>query len=104
MVYHTIMRARLLLDTKTVLEDERIIQRKVWKLPKATPERPSGLKYRLYCGKGGRTIVRYDNESGKADHRHVGPNEIESDYQFVSLSKLLADFIQDVESLSGEIK
>ncbi|MGH8524670.1 MAG: toxin-antitoxin system TumE family protein, partial [Gammaproteobacteria bacterium] len=30
------------------------------------------LKYRLYCGRGGRCLVRYDNETGKGDHRHYG--------------------------------
>lgn len=99
------MKARILLDTKTVLEDGRVIQRKIWKLPKATPDRPYGLKYSLYCGKSdGTTIVRYDNETGKGDHRHTGEEEIESDYRFVSLAKLLADFARDIETLSGEIK
>jgi hypothetical protein len=56
------------------------------------------------CGKSGKTIVRYDNETGKGDHRHVGPEEVESVYVFVSLVQLLADFDADIEKLSGEIK
>ena len=62
------------------------------------------LKYRLYCGKDGKTIVRYDNETGKDDHRHVGPQEMETSYVFLSLVQLLNDFAQDVARLSGEIK
>ena len=62
------------------------------------------MKYRLYCGKSGKTIVRYDNETGKGDHRHVGPEEVESVYVFVSLVQLLIDFDTDIEKLSGEIK
>lgn len=38
--------------------------------------------------------VRYDNERGKGDHRHVG--EVQSDYEFISLDALLADFERDV--------
>lgn len=98
------MKARPILDTKTVLADGRIIQRKVWKLPQPNEGRPHALKYRLYCGKRGVTIVRYDNETGKGDHRHVGPEEVESVYVFVSLVQLLIDFDTDIEQLSGEIK
>ncbi|MDP2699425.1 DUF6516 family protein [Thalassospira sp.] len=98
------MKARLILDTKTVLADGRIIQRKVWKLPQTTKGRSHALKYRLYCGKNGKTIVRYDNETGKGDHRHIGPEEVESAYVLVSLVQLLTDFDADIEKLSGEIK
>ena len=106
MVYDAIMtrRAVLILDSKTVLDDGRVLQRKVWQLPQSAPDRPHGLKYRLYCGKDRQTIVRYDNESGKGDHRHVGPQEIEFRYTFTSLAQLLQDFALDVEQLSGEIK
>jgi len=48
--------------------------------------------------------VRYDNETDKGDHRHVGPNEVVSRYAFSSLRKLLSDFGRDIEELSGEIK
>ena len=98
------MKARLILDSKTILTDGRIIQRKVWELPKSGDGKPHALKYRLYCGKNAKTIVRYDNETGKGDHRHVGPEEVESLYVFVSLVQLLIDFDTDIEKLSGEIK
>jgi hypothetical protein len=58
----------------------------------ATPERPHGLKYRLYLGGGGKTLVRYDNETGKGDHRHVGADEIEPPYAFTTVERLIADF------------
>lgn len=98
------MKAWLILDTKTILADGRIIQRKVWRLPQPGEGRAHALKYRFYCGKSGKTIVRYDNETGKGDHRHVGPEEVESVYVFVSLVQLLIDFDTDIEKLSGEIK
>ena len=104
MAYHTIMRAWLILDTKTVLTDGRIIQRKVWQIPATLVARHHGLKYSLYCGRDGKTIVRYDNETGKGDHRHVGPDETESAYRFVSLQTLLQDFAKDIESFSGEME
>ena len=97
-------KAILILDTKTVLQDDRIVQRKIWQLPQQQVDRPHGLKYRLYCGKEGQTIVRYDNESGKGDHRHVGTQELETAYVFTSLVQLLKDFAQDIERFSGELK
>ena len=105
MVHHaiTMRKAVLILDTKTVLQDGRILQRNIWKLPQPEPNRSHGFKYRLYCGKNGQTIVRYDNEAGKGDHRHIGPNELESAHPFTSLVQLLRDFAQDVEQFSGEI-
>ncbi len=98
------MRARLILDTKTVLTDGRIIQRRAWPIRAAPVARHHVLKYSLYCGRDGKTIVRYDNETGKGDHRHVGPDEAESAYRFVSLQTLLQDFAKDIESFSGEME
>jgi uncharacterized protein YwbE len=71
----------------------------VWQLPTATPDRPHGLKYRLHCGRGAECIVRYDNETGKGDHRHYGKQE--EAYAFKDASILLRDFAQDVYRLTG---
>lgn len=99
------MKAKLILDTKTVLRDGRLIQRVVWLVPSTAAGKDGHrFKYRLYCGKNGKTIVRYDNEAGKGDHRHLGANEKEEPYPFTSLAQLLEDFARDVEQLSGEIE
>ena len=74
------------------------------KMQRIELDRPHGFKYRLYCGQNGQTIVRYDNETGKGDHRHVGTQELETSCVFASLVQLLKDFAEDVERLSGEIK
>jgi hypothetical protein len=68
------------------LADGAIIELIIWRLPRATPGRRHGLKYRLCFGRGGRCLVRYDNEAGKGDHRHV--MEREAPYRFVSVAKL----------------
>lgn len=44
--------------------------------------------------------LRYDNETGKGDHRHVGPRE--ERYAFSDAETLLADFWRDVEAWSSE--
>jgi len=76
-----------------------VVERVVYQLPSATVERPHGLKYRLYCGRRGHCLVRYDNEAGKGDHVHCG--ETERPYRFVSLEQLLRDFDRDVRRLTG---
>jgi|SRR6266545_3974160 len=71
----------------------------IWALPRPSAERPHGLKYRLYCGRGDTCLVRYDNEAGKGDHRHYSDRE--EHYRFESLEKLLVDFRADCIRLAG---
>lgn len=85
---------------KVVRNDGAIAELVIWRLPFATPDRPLGLKYRLYFGRGGECLVRYDHESGKGDHRHVLGREMP--YRFVSLAKLRRDFESDMRKHGGE--
>lgn len=39
----------------------------------------------------GECVLRYDNEAGKGDHRHVGA--LEEVYEFVGPRELMADFL-----------
>jgi len=90
------MRAKLIYKSKTILDDSSIIELVLWKLPEKTKDRPHGFKYRLYFGdKNGNCIVRYDNETGKGDHKHIGKNEYP--YQFQNKDKLLRDFMEDIQ-------
>jgi hypothetical protein len=41
-------------------------------------------------------LLRYDNEAGKGDHKHVGEREVA--YHFTDLATLQADFWKDVET------
>jgi Family of unknown function (DUF6516) len=53
------------------------------------------LKYRLYYGLAdGTCVVRYDNETGKGDHRHEGDRE--ESYAFTDVETLVADFLADI--------
>jgi uncharacterized protein YwbE len=69
------MAARQILRDRKAFANGLIVERVVWQLPGPTPEFPHGLKYRLYCGHSGRCLVRYDNERGKGDHKHIGADE-----------------------------
>jgi hypothetical protein len=80
---------------KALLLDGGIVEMTIWRLPATSAERPHGLKYSLYYGKGGQRIVGYDNEAGKGDHRHLGPRE--EAYIFTTVEALISDFLADVE-------
>jgi len=70
----------------------------LWQLPGRTEAKPHGLKYRLYYGRpDGTCVVRYDNEAGKADHRHIG--EKEEPYSFKGVETLVADFLEDIDKV-----
>ena len=80
---------------KEVRDDGSIIEIVIWQLPEPLPPSMHTYKYRLYFGATGVSRVRYDNERGKGDHRHIGDNEF--DYVFTSVEQLLVDFRLDVE-------
>lgn len=93
------MKARLLQKSKEEFTGGVIVETVVWELTETTPDRPHRLKYRLYCGRNGECIVRYDNETGKGDHRHYGTRE--ESYCYTTFTKLAEDFLADVERLTG---
>ena len=56
------------------------------------------FKYRLFFGRAdGTCLVRYDNERGKGDHRHVDDGE--EAYRFTGIEKLLTDFAADIAGM-----
>jgi hypothetical protein len=90
------MKAKLLLKEKNIFDDGSVLETVIWLLPQITPERAHGLKYRLYFGDSeGNCLVRYDNERGKGDHKHMGTQEFP--YQFLDSATLVNDFYHDVQ-------
>jgi hypothetical protein len=90
------MAARLLYQEKYIYSDGAIREMILWQLPRKTSDRPHGLKYRLYYGLAdGSCLVRFDNESGKGDHKHVGGQE--KSYRFTDVETLVADFLVEIE-------
>lgn len=90
------MKAKLLLRERIAIVPGRsFAELVVWSVP--TPVRASihGFKYRLALVVDGVCVLRYDNEAGKGDHRHIGEAEIP--YVFTRPEALLADFWADVE-------
>ena len=93
------MKATLVLRRREVLPGGITVEMVIWQLSVPTAERKHGLKYRLQAHRGARTLIRYDNESGKGDHKHYGRQE--QRYEFVNMERLIEDFIADVERLGG---
>jgi len=94
------MKAKRIFYDKAVLADGAIVEMTIWELPQAVAERQHALKYSLFYGRDGQRLVGYDNERGKGDHKHVGA--VETRYKFVSIEKLVADFLADVERINNE--
>lgn len=90
------MKAALLARTKEVRDDGFIVEVVIWELPEPLPPSQHRYKYRLFYGSPTEGRIRYDNERGKGDHRHVGNTEFE--YVFRSVEDLLDDFERDVEN------
>lgn len=87
------MGAELILREKQVVEGT-ITEVVVWRLPAPVPGCTHPFKYRFYFGLAdGTCIVRYDNERGKGDHRHIGGRE--EFYLFSNLPQLFRDFNAD---------
>ena len=92
-------KAKLEIHAKKEYASGEIVEMTVWILPNASTERPHGLKYSLYYGRGGKRIIGYDNERGKGDHRHI--LDIEEPYMFHSIEKLITDFLESIEKIGG---
>jgi hypothetical protein len=92
-------KAQPVLNYRRNLPNGDIIQVAVWLLPDPLPGSSHPFKYRLhYQTADGSDIVRYDNERGKGDHRHVEGKE--APYCFETLKKLMLDFYEAVGQVS----
>jgi hypothetical protein len=88
------MSASLVLRQRTQLADDRFIEIVIWRVPAAVPGSEHGFKYRLVLVVDDVCVLRYDNEAGKGDHKHMGNAEMP--YSFSTVEQLLADFRRDV--------
>lgn len=70
------------------------IEMRVWQVPQPVERSEHRYKYALAYVVAGVCVLRYDNERGKGDHRHVGG--LETDYAFVDAATLVNDFLDDV--------
>jgi len=69
------MKARLLFDRRVVVDEHSFAELVAWVLPKPSAGSKHRFKYRLAFVVRDRSVVRYDNETGKGDHRHFDGSE-----------------------------
>jgi hypothetical protein len=90
------MNAELLLNERRILSESVFVEMVVWHLPRSHKNSARTVKYRLALVVEGLCVLRYDNEAGKGDHKHVGNEEM--DYAFTTIEVLLDDFWKDVDN------
>ncbi len=90
------MKAELLLNERHLIAENAFVEIIVWRLPPSLSGSHHSFKYRLALVVNGRCLLRYDNETGKGDHKHRGEKEIP--YVFTTLQSLLDDFWEEVDN------
>jgi hypothetical protein len=90
------MNASLLLNERHIISEKAFVEMIVWRLPSPLPGSRHCFKYRLALVVSGSCVLRYDNETGKGDHKHIDQNEIP--YSFTTPKALLDDFWHDVDT------
>lgn len=94
------MKAIRLVSTRIPYSESAFAELVLWRLPKPIEGSVHGFKYRLAYVVLRECVLRYDNEVGKGDHRHVGG--VESAYTFSTPEQLIADFQHDIERWNDE--
>lgn len=94
------MKAVELLRTRIAFSETAFAELVLWRVPEPVAGSAHEFKYRLAYVVEGVCVVRYDNEAGKGDHRHVGDKE--STYRFRTPEKLIADFERDIARWNRE--
>jgi hypothetical protein len=90
------MDAKLMLSERHTISETAFVELVVWRLPLPLPGSSHSFKYRLALVVKGSCVLRYDNESGKDDHKHVGQDVIP--YNFITPKALLDVFWNDVDT------
>jgi hypothetical protein len=83
-------RARLILQERRVLTQRAFVELVAWQLPTPVQGSSHHLKYRLAYVANQRCVIRFDNEAGKGNHKHIGDKQLP--YEFVDLDQTLVDF------------
>lgn len=91
-----IMKAEPVIDENHEFSDGAKAELVVWRVPKPLAGSSHAFKYRLAYMERKVCVIRYDNEAGKGDHKHIGRRETE--YQFSDLETLLVDFWTAVDA------
>lgn len=84
------MKATLPKSERIALRQGGLVELVLWRVPAPLKGSTHSYKHRLALVADGICVLRYDNEAGKGDHRHIGDRE--EPYSFRDTDKLLQDF------------
>ena len=94
------MKAVALIRRRVVLAEDAFAEVAIWRVSQPLSPSRHGFKYRLAYVVASQCVLRYDNERGKGDHRHVGT--VEAPYAFSTPDQLMADFNADIARWNHE--
>lgn len=94
------MKAKQLVRNRVALSASAFAEIVVWQLAAPLAGSAHAFKYRLAYVVDGVCVLRYDNEAGKGDHRHV--DAMEAAYTFSTPEALMADFFNDIQRWNHE--
>ena len=89
------MKGTLLINERHVLDVGAFVEIVVWRLSQSVRGSGHRFKYRLALVVDGVCVLRFDNEAGKGDHKHVA--NAEEPYKFIGPEALLEDFWSEVD-------
>jgi hypothetical protein len=94
------MKAKALVSRRVAIGQGVFVETILWLVPTPVRGSPHSYKYRLALVADGVCVLRYDNEAGKGDHKHIGNQELP--YRFSNVDVLLDDFRSDVRNWLDE--
>jgi len=94
------MKTVALIQSRIIYSELAFAELVLWRLAKPVVGSRHKFKYRLAYVVRGVCVLRYDNESGQGDHRHVG--ETENAYVFTTPDQQVADFQHDIARWNDE--
>ena len=94
------MQAVELISKRIIYSETSFADLVLWRLPNPVKGSSHQFKYRLAYVVSGKCVLRYDNETGKGDHRHFAGRE--TAYVFKTPEKLLTDFQRDIARWNDE--
>lgn len=94
------MKAVQLVRNRIIYSERAFAELALWQVTKPVAGSVHQFKYRLAYVVDGVCVLRYDNEVGKGDHRHFDGRE--SNYNFTTPDRLIADFQRDIARWNNE--
>ncbi|CAI2494967.1 DUF6516 family protein [Serratia plymuthica] len=91
------MPAILIMKRRIWLDRSSLLSLVVWDVTPSVRGSNHRYKYRLAYVVQDVCVLRYDNEAGKGDHKHLGAAEVP--IEFIDINQLVDDFVTEVNQL-----